>query len=302
VPEKCPPAPCACERRDARRHERRTVRLAASRGSVMSHSAGACLSIRAGTPPPSPATSDAKRRRPRSWFFGSSLRAARSSATGRSPAGRDARRTAPMPRALARIRRRHHAIDARLAPALTAPRPHPRRLPRPSNAALGASRAPLAASPARGQGGPRVRRHHRAGTVSAGLTARASSLGGVRVVAGPAGARARRQIAVAPRASWSDKPSSAAPPGDDAARDARRAARVPDAARGSDWGAAPIPPMPPMPPPPVRGRARLGRDGTRRMVLSGARLGEFRITKRMGRARPGAGARKLPRFKRLLPG
>ena len=182
------------------------------------------------------------------------------------------------------------------------PRPHPRRLPRPSNAALGASRAPLAASPAREQGGSRVRRHHRAGVVSAGLTARASSLGGCRVVAGPAGARARRQIAVTPRASWSDKPSSAAPPGDDAARDARRAARVPDAARGSDWGAAPIPPMPPMPPPPVRGRARLGRDGTRRMVLSGARLGEFRITKRVGRARPGAVSRKLPRFKRLLPG
>ena len=242
VPEKCPPAPCACERRDARRHERRTVRLAASRGSVMSHSAGACLSIRGGTPPPSPATSDAKRRRPRSWFFGSSLRAARSSATGRSPAGRDARRTAPMPRLFARIRRRRHAIDARLAPALTAPRPHPRRLPRPSNAALGASRAPLAASPAREQGGPRVRRHHRAGVVSAGLTARGSfSLGGCRVVAGPAGARARRQIAVTPRASWSDKPSSAAPPGD-------------DAARGSDWGAAPIPPMPPMLPPRSRTR------------------------------------------------
>jgi len=162
--EKCPPAPCACERRDARRHERRTVRLAASRGSVMSHSAGACLSIRALTPPPSPATSDAKRRRPRSWFFVQAFgRRDRPRRVGRPRAETRGGRLRCHGRSFARIRQRRHAIDARLAPALTLLDPIPvvSRVRPTQRSALHARRSPLRP------------RENRAGPASAGITARA---------------------------------------------------------------------------------------------------------------------------------
>lgn len=150
-------------------------------------------------------------------------------------------------------------------PSLTAS-PPTSSLPSRRTAALGAARAPVAyvretttACRARGE----------SSAFPAVLASRASVAGRRLAQTSRAPPRRVTHTRRAPvRASWSDKPSSAAPSSDDEARDSRRAARL----AGTEWGATPVPPMPPIPPlfSVILLRAANNRRKTRRRTAGGS--------------------------------